>query len=101
MFEFTPGRISRTRPYWNVVRRRILHAMRFRTLVRLVGSLLLAACAAPAPPVAKRAPATGAERVLVVINTRSAASDSVGRYYAKRRGIDPSHICLLYTSRCV
>lgn len=56
---------------------------------------LLVACGAPAPPVAKRAPATGAERVLVVINARSAASDSVGRYYAKRRGIDPSHVLRL------
>lgn len=81
------------------MRCRIVHEMRFRALVRLVGSLLLVACAAPAPRVAKRAPASGAERVLVVINTRSAASDSVGRYYAKRRGIDPSHIVRLALPR--
>lgn len=69
--------------------------MHSRALALLVGLLLLGACGAPAPRVAKRAPATGAERVLVVINTRSRASDSVGRYYAKRRGIDPSHIVRL------
>ncbi|WP_373065519.1 TIGR03790 family protein [Gemmatimonas sp.] len=69
--------------------------MTFRTLALLGGTLCLGACAAPAPRVEKRAPATGAERVLVVINTRSSASDSVGRYYAKRRGIDPTHIVRL------
>jgi len=95
MFESTPGQISCTPPYWNDARRSIVHAMTFRTLALLGGTLFLGACAAPAPRVAKRAPATGAERVLVVINTRSSASDSVGRYYAKRRGIDPTHIVRL------
>ncbi len=61
----------------------------------LVLTLLLNACAAPVPRSPKRAPRTGAERVLVVINTRSAASDSVGRYYVMRRGIDPTHVLRL------
>jgi uncharacterized protein (TIGR03790 family) len=95
MREFTPGRIFRTSPYWNARRGRIVPAMPFRAIPLLVCGLLLGACAAPAPRVAKRAPSTGAERVLVVINSRSAASDSVGRYYAARRGIDPSHIVRL------
>ncbi len=69
--------------------------MTSRTLTLILGTLLVGACVAPTPRVAKRAPATGAERVLVVINTRSRASDSVGRYYAKRRGIDPTHIVRL------
>jgi uncharacterized protein (TIGR03790 family) len=66
--------------------------MPFRAIPLLVCSLLLSACTAPVPRVVKRAPSTGAERVLVVVNSRSAASDSVGRYYATRRGIDPSHV---------
>jgi len=69
--------------------------MTSRTLTLILGTLLVGACVAPTPRVAKRAPATGAERVLVVINTRSRASDSVGRYYAKRRGIDRTHIVRL------
>ncbi len=69
--------------------------MTFRPLALLVGALLLGACSAAAPQRTKRAPATGAERVLVVINARSSASDSVGRYYAKRRGIDSTHIVRL------
>lgn len=69
---------------------------RWRQLVRLVAlSAVVAACSAPARRSPKRAPRTGPERVLVVINSRSAASDSVGRYYAKRRGIDPTHIVRL------
>ena len=57
----------------------------------------IAACAAlgcdrvPAA-VVKRAPATPAERVLVVINDRSAQSDSIGRYYVQQRAIHSSHV---------
>lgn len=54
--------------------------------------LLLSACSTAAPRAPKQEPRTGAERVLVVINSRSAASDSVGRYYARRRGIDATHL---------
>lgn len=61
----------------------------------LVLTLLLGACAGPVLKLPKRAPRTGAERVLVVINSRSAASDSVGRYYARRRGIDSTHVLRL------
>ncbi len=61
----------------------------------IVLPLLLNACAAPVRRLPKRAPRTGAERVLVVINTRSAASDSVGRYYIMRRGIDSTHVVRL------
>ena len=62
------------------------------TVLLTLGLTLGGACSPAARPAAKRAPATGAERVLVVINSRSARSDSVGRYYAKRRGIAPTHI---------
>ncbi len=65
----------------------------------LIAALLLpaclAACGQPVPDVPKRAPRTGAQRVLVVINARSAESDSVGRYYAKRRGIHATHVLRL------
>lgn len=40
----------------------------------------------------KAAPRTGADRVLVVVNTRSAASQEIGRYYMERRNIAPSHL---------
>lgn len=43
----------------------------------------------------KSAPINDADRVLVVINTRSSAGDSVGRYYMKRRGISPTHLLLI------
>ena len=55
---------------------------------------LLAACSNAARPV-KSAPITDVDRVLVVVNRRSAAGDSVGRYYMKRRGIAPSHLLLV------
>ncbi len=58
-------------------------------------TMLLGACSTPQPRSPKRAPRTGAERVLVVINANSAASDSVGRYYAMRRGIDATHVVRL------
>lgn len=63
--------------------------------VFLLLTLLLGACDGPVRRSPKRAPSTGAERVLVVINSRSAASDSVGRYYARRRGIDSTHVLRL------
>jgi uncharacterized protein (TIGR03790 family) len=57
----------------------------------LAAACLLAGCTR-ARPTAKRAPATPAERVLVVMNGRSAAGDSVARHYMRRRGIDRSHL---------
>lgn len=54
--------------------------------------LLLAACERGALPVTKRAPLRGADRVLVVVNARSGASQTVGQYYAARRGVAPSHV---------
>jgi uncharacterized protein (TIGR03790 family) len=66
---------------------------RLRDVIRVAGAgLLVCACSPAAPPNPKREPQTAAERVLVVINSRSSASDSVGRYYARRRGIDASHV---------
>ncbi|MEP6762777.1 MAG: TIGR03790 family protein [Gemmatimonadaceae bacterium] len=41
---------------------------------------------------AKSEPQNGADRVLVVVNSRSAASDTVGRYYAQQRRIASSHV---------
>ena len=95
IIEFTRERISCIRPYCNAARRSIVPEMNIPSLGLLIGTLLLGGCTAPASQMAKRAPSTGAERVLVVINTRSSASDSVGRYYAKRRGISPTHIVRL------
>lgn len=54
--------------------------------------VLLGACERPAIAQPKRAPTSGAERTVVVINRRSTASDSVGRYYAKERALDATHI---------
>lgn len=53
---------------------------------------LLTACGITDRTLPKRAPATPAERVLVVINGQSASSDSVGQYYAAQRGIDATHV---------
>ncbi len=58
-------------------------------------AFICAGCSPTQRAVPKRTPTTGAERVLIVINSRSAASDSIGRYYAKRRGIAPAHILRL------
>lgn len=58
-------------------------------------AVVCAGCSPTQRSAPKRAPATGAERVLIVINSRSAASDSIGRYYAKRRGIAPTHMLRL------
>ncbi len=66
---------------------------RLGEMMRVTGAaLLFGACSTAAPPVPKREPGTAAERVLVVINSRSPASDSVGRYYVRRRGIDSTHV---------
>jgi uncharacterized protein (TIGR03790 family) len=53
--------------------------------------LLVAACDRP-HQTGKRSPRNGAERTLVVVNRRSRASDSLGRYYAKQRQIPRSHV---------
>ena len=50
------------------------------------------ACRSNGVPAPKTAPQNGPDRVLVVINARSALSDSVGRYYVQRRGIKASHV---------
>jgi len=65
-------------------------------LIMVAGLAIVCGGCSPTPRATpKRAPITGAERVLVVINSRSAASDSIGRYYAKRRGIDATHMLRL------
>ena len=53
---------------------------------------VMAPCAAALAQTPKLAPRTGADRVLVVINKRSSAGETVGRYYAQRRAIAPSHV---------
>jgi uncharacterized protein (TIGR03790 family) len=58
----------------------------------IVLTVLIGSCGTALPNSPKRAPRSGAERVLVVINARSTASDSVGRYYARRRGIESTHV---------
>jgi uncharacterized protein (TIGR03790 family) len=62
--------------------------------VVMLGGVLILGCQAP-PPTGKLAPRTGAQRTVVVINRRSPASDSVGRYYATQRGLDSSHVLLI------
>jgi uncharacterized protein (TIGR03790 family) len=57
----------------------------------LCGLVASSACEAP-HRTGKPAPSTGAERTIVVVNGRSAASDSVARYYVAKRGIDASHV---------
>lgn len=54
--------------------------------------VMLGACDRAATAQPKRAPTTGAERTVVVINRRSTASDSIGRYYAAQRALDKTHI---------
>jgi uncharacterized protein (TIGR03790 family) len=72
------------------------HTRAWQELLSLLGmAVLLGACNGPARRTPKAEPRTGAERVLVVINSRSAASDSVGRYYVRRRGIDSTHVLRL------
>lgn len=53
---------------------------------------VLIACGSTPAKMVKSAPRTGADRVLVVVNSRSAAGDSVARYYMERRAIAPSHL---------
>ena len=62
--------------------------------VVLLGGVLMLGCQAP-PRTGKIAPATGAQRTVVVINRRSPASDSVGRYYAAQRNLDSSHVIVI------
>ncbi|MEP6781105.1 MAG: TIGR03790 family protein [Gemmatimonadaceae bacterium] len=50
------------------------------------------ACRDRSHETAKTEPQSGADRVLVVVNTQSAASDTVGRYYVEQRKIAPSHV---------
>jgi len=38
------------------------------------------------------------ERVLVVINSRSEISQTIGEFYSRKRGIPPTHICRIDTS---
>lgn len=72
------------------------HVRSWRDFISYLGAaLLLCACNGPAHRRPKREPRSGAERVLVVVNSRSAASDSLGRYYARRRGIDSTHVLRL------
>lgn len=74
----------------------LVHTRAWQEVLSLVGvAVLLGACNGPAMRTPKREPRTGAERVFVVINSRSSASDSVGRYYATRRGIDSTHVLRL------
>ena len=40
----------------------------------------------------KTAPVTGADRVLVVVNTQSSPGEQVGEYYRMHRSIAPSHV---------
>ncbi len=57
--------------------------------------LFLPGCGPSAARPVKSAPTSDADRVFVVINKRSAASDSVGRYYVKRRSIAPTHLLFI------
>lgn len=63
----------------------------------LVVIALLCACSSGPMP-AKPAPRTPAERVLVVVNRRSAASVAVGEYYMRQRGVARSHFVELDVS---
>ena len=70
---------------------------RFLRPARLLLSLVLAvlplsACRSTADTSRKRSPSAPAERVLVVVNRQSAASQEVGRYYMQQRGIPASHL---------
>lgn len=57
----------------------------------LVAVALLGACSSTPIP-AKAAPRTPADRVLVVVNRRSAASVAVGEYYLRQRAVARSHL---------
>ena len=93
-----PGR--NTRRHETALRQRAHCRRRTRwlPLALTVLATWISGCNAPARHPPKRAPQTGPERVLVVINGRSAASDSVGQYYVRRRGIDPTHVVRLDVS---
>ncbi len=67
-----------------------------------VALLLLAGCSSPAPspaPAAQAPPATArADRVLIVVNDASSLSETIGEYYARRRGIPARNVCRIRTS---
>ncbi len=60
----------------------------------MLGGLIAGGAASCEKPhqTGKPAPRSGAERTLVVINRRSAASDSVGRYYIAQRHIPAANV---------
>jgi uncharacterized protein (TIGR03790 family) len=45
-----------------------------------------------------RAHAQSAENVLVVVNSTSAASETIGRHYVERRGVPQDNVCAIHTS---
>ncbi len=45
----------------------------------------------------KTAPVTGADRVLIVVNSQSSAGEQVGEYYRTHRAIAPSHVLIVST----
>ena len=63
-----------------------------RALIYTAVMYLTSACRSDQLASTKPGGAVPADRVLVVINARSAASDTVGRYYMARRGIAASHL---------
>ncbi len=67
---------------------------RISRLCLLVSSALLSmtGCRDAAHVASKRPPVAATERVLVVVNRRSEASQQVGRYYMQQRGIPASHL---------
>ncbi len=68
--------------------------MRARWWAFFAAVTLTAACEAP-HKTGKPAPRSGAERTMVVINRRSALSDSVGRYYIAQRHIPAGNVVLV------
>ncbi len=66
--------------------------MRCVKRLSLGGFILLAACGTGSALPLKVNPLTAAERVLVVVNKRSSASETVGEYYMRRRGIARSRL---------
>ena len=65
--------------------------MRFRRILALATLTLCVACNGTSRET-KSAPTSGPDRVLVVVNSRSEASQTVGQYYMAHRAIPPSHL---------
>jgi len=65
--------------------------MLFRRILALATPTLCVACGGT-PRAAKSPPTSGPDRVLVVVNAKSEASQTVGRYYMSHRAIAPSHL---------